>query len=376
MSVARWTAIALLSCLALAAAYLPPQATADRFASRHVEAGSRARLDLLNVAYQRTADLLAITRFRDSLGTAVRAHHGMDDLTVVIRRAMPAASQRALQAAVARVWRRAAPAPNAHLIVIVEPATRRSFQPEYVFPVALDGRTCAVKLMLDWNVTWLVHSPDDAVAHVGQLESWLTEALGPCLYYAAFGQPGPHIERWLEERYFKVANTADWDSTPPTIDVREEPQAYDMVIGDMTFDALGCLNGQLPRCREAVAHSPDQGLRFSGRLMGPIVTGVVRRAFWPRSFPIDDHYLSALVHDMGHERFARFWRSSAPLDSAFLGAFGQPLDVWTEHWARAFAPGLPPFTPAPRGRAVLFSILTLVVAVGTAAALVVRRQVS
>lgn len=375
MSIARWTAIALLSGLALAAAYLPLQPSRDRFSPEAAAAsGPRARLDVVNDAYQRATDLLALTRFRDSLRKAVLTPRGAEDLSVVIRRALPSESQRALRAGIERVWRRAVPVPNVWLMVLVDPS-ERYFRPVYVFPSALDGRTCAVHVMLDWSVAWLAHPGEPVPPRATQLDSWLTEVLGPCLYYAAFGQPGPQVQRWLEERYFKVANTADWEMAPPSVDVREEAQAYDMIIGDMTFDALGCLNGELPRCREAVAHSTDQGVRFSRSVVGPAVRGVVRRSFWPRSFANDDHYLSALVHEMGHERFERFWRSRAPVDSAFESAFGQPLDVWTEHWARAFARGIPPFTPAPRGQAVFFCILTVVLGAGAAAALVARRQV-
>jgi hypothetical protein len=79
---------------------------------------------------------------------------------------------------------------------------------------------------------------------------------------------------------------------------------------------------------------------------------------------------------MGRERFARFWRSSAPVDSAFLQAFGQPIDAWTARWARRFASDAPPFSPAPRPVAVVFGLALAFTALGVTLGYAARRQVA
>src|SRR5882672_8496095 len=106
------------------------------------------------------------------------------------------------------------------------------------------------------------------------------------------------------------------------------------------------------------------------------IKGMVHRYFFTRSVPGEDHYLATLVHDMGRDRFARFWRSSEPAEEAFAAAFGQPMDQWTAMWARNVAPDLPPFGPAPRPIAVLYAVGLAALAAGLAAAAVMRRQVS
>ena len=42
--------------------------------------------------------------------------------------------------------------------------------------------------------------------------------------------------------------------------------------------------------------------------------------------------LADAVHDLGPERFARFWRSDASTAEAFEAAAGIPLEVWTRRW--------------------------------------------
>lgn len=372
MSGWRWTAIAALTCLALAAAYLPPQPGKSDYSRRWGSFAEKARVDVVNRAYHRTEDLIKQSRFRDSISALLRrSGPQMGDVHVVIRGSLADMSQREFRAAVEQVWRRAGAAPGARLLVLLDVATHRAYWPTYVLPPALDGRTCVASLTLDWNVAWLRRG---GRARGTNLQPWLVEALGPCLYYGAFGQPGPQIEAWLQERSFKVANTADWTAAQPTVSVREDPHMWDALVSEMSFDALACTDGRLSRCGNAVKHPfNEEGIALQSR---GTIDGVVRRTFWPRNFPVDDHYLAALVHEMGRDRFGQFWRSTASVDSAFAAAFGQPMDQWTAHWARAFVPDLPPFGPAPRLSAVFFGFALAAIAVAAAAAFVTRRQVS
>jgi hypothetical protein len=373
----RWTAIVALTCLALATAYLPPQPGREAYARPESEAGAEARLNIVNRAYARTQRLLSDVRFRDSLSAAVRrAGSQMADVEVTIRGELPEASRRAFRGAVERVWQRTQAIPGARLLVLLDiPITRERWHPPwYVLPSVIDGRTCAASFMLDWNVGWL-RNPTTTERGTN-LQPWLTEALGPCLFYGAFGQPGPRIEKWLQDRSYKIANTADWDAAQPALNLPDEPHMVDMLIANMSFDALGCTGGQLPRCRDAVMHASNESpfRLYTTEPRG--IAGVVRRAYWPRSFAADEHYLAALVKEMGPDRFGRFWRSTSSVDSAFVSAFDQPLEVWTAQWARKFAPELPPFGPAPRPIAVVFGFAMVAIAIAATVWYTMRRQVS
>lgn len=369
MRAARWFAIAGLACVAIAAAYLPPQP--DRLSQQRGYPGEvRTRLSIVNSAYSRTEEMLKDLRLRDSLRTALR-HSGsrLGDVVVITPTTLSAESQHQFRATVEHIWQEVhAPAGSRLLVVLRD--TYRWGQPIYVLPSALDGR-CAAVVTIDWNLTWLRREATRALGT--NLEPWLREKLGPCLYYASFGEPGPQISAWLAERHFKVANTADWNAAPPTFVLRDDPPSFDMLISNTSFDAVACMSGQVARCQNAVERTQLDELRFRSRLT--YGTGVVHRTFWPRNFPFDDHYLSGLVREMGRDRFARFWTSRSPVDSAFLAAFGQPIDQWTAHWARTWVPDMPPFGPAPRPIAIAYVIAVAAVATALAAAGVMRRQV-
>ena len=372
MTTARWLMVAGLSCLAIATAYLPPEPGALP-SQPDFQEGGRTRLGIVNRSFERTKELIGDLHFRDSLRAALRTRDARAKVDVVIRPALPVSSQQDFRAAVERVVAEGGGASNGlRLLVVLRDEGRRWSQPIYVLPTALDG-TCAVLVTIDWQVGWLRRASSNIPGT--NLDPWLRETLGPCLYYAAFGRPGPQIDAWLKDRYFKIANSADWTSAPRTFLMREQPGAFDMLVSDMSFDALACTGGQLARCGTAVAQTHREGFRmFVAR--PTFSAGVVHRAYWPRNFPFDDRYLSELVREQGREKFARFWTSSAPVDSAFVAAFDQPIEQWTLKWARTFVPDMPPFGPRPRPIAVLFVVVTAALAVGLAAAGVMRRQVN
>ncbi len=374
LTVGRWIAITGVSCLALAVAYLPPQPPWGAIVFRAEEPVETARLNLMNNAYQQAENVLGAVRFRDSLSRVVRAGAtGAPDLAVLVRGPRSDSAQRAFRTAVDHVWQRTHPAPGARLIVVLDVVTKRFYQAWYVLPSALDGRTCAVALTLDWSVEWFRSPP--ALERGENLEPWLREQLGPCLYYSAFGRPGPQVEQWLRARSYRVANVADWERPPPTLRLLEEPNALNLVVSEMSFDALACADGRLPRCQSAIT-SDRFWQPLSLRLKSPEISGYLRRTYWPRNFLGEDRYLSTLVHQMGRERFARFWRSSAPVDSAFALAFGESMDRWTMDWARSVVPGLPPLGPAPRRRAILFAVALAALVLTLALSLVGRRHVT
>lgn len=370
MRAGRWFAATGLACVAIAAAYLPPQPERMSQQRGYIRA-TRTRLGIVNAAYSRTEEMLRDVRLRDSLRTALRRGGSrVENLVVVVPTPLPVESRRQFRTTVEQLWQEAHTPTGSRLLVVLRDSDRWA-QPIYVLPSALDGR-CAAVVTIDWNLTWLRR--ETTRAEGTNLEPWLRERLGPCLYYASFGEPGPQISAWLSERYFKVANTADWNAAPPNISLREDPPSFDMLFSNMSFEAVACTSGKVARCRNAVEHTQQDEMRQFGA-RPTYGTGVIHRAFWPRNFPFDDHYLSGLVREMGRERFARFWTSRAPVDSAFLAAFGQPLDQWTAHWARTWVPDMPPFGPAPRPIAIVYVIALAVVAIALAAAGVMRRQV-
>lgn len=374
MRLSRWVAIAALGCLLIAVAYLPPEPRDSRYVLRSPTSTEEARLNVVNNARQRTEDLLGGLRFRDSVRARLRAKPA--EATLVVTGSVPADRQQAIRRTVEQIWREAHGVDGSSLLLLlnVQPKLRR-YTVEYVLPQALDRRTCVVAITIDPTLQWVRST---SVLSTGDLEPTLRESLGPCLYYAAFGEPGPHIARWLEERSYKFANSGNWTKPPQVASRWEDPAIWRVLVSNLSFNAVACLAGRADRCRLVVAGVQQDEPFFRAVSQGRAarIAGVFKRIQWGNTLPNEDYFLASLVRETGRERFAQFWRSSAPVDSAFRAAFGQPLEQWTVTWARRQVPSLPPFSPAPRPVAVLFAALAVGIAVALAAAGVMRRQVS
>lgn len=372
----RWILICAVGALALAVAYLPPGPLRETEGPRSHRTPDALRLERLNAAYGETQQALDAMEFRDSLRRALaRPSEGGVEVSFVASgssRIAVAGSPRItiapqnyalFRAAAQRLWASVQPVPGARLLIMV--VGGRLWQRTYLLPVALDGRTCVAQISLDWEVEWLRYPARDVAT--SNLEPWLRDATAPCLYYSAFGRPGPEIEAWLNRRAFVPAYVAEWSSPLPVMRFEDNPDRYEYLYYNASFDALGCTDGRLSRCGPAVQATPDY-------VKKPAVAGMVRRIFWARSLPGENYYLAALIHDKGRERFATFWRSSAPVPDAFAAAFGESMNHWTAAWARRTVPDLPPFGPAPRPIAVVFGVLMVGVAMAATAAGVMRRR--
>lgn len=365
LTLPRWIALAVLGCLVLAVAYLPPEPARPVDSLVTYRTPEKRRVDLLNQAYGETRRLLMAVRFRDSLRRSLNApHRDTASVEIAFRIQLPQESYGLVRSAVTRMWTQLDPMPGTRLVVVL--VEQRPWQTSYFLPSSLDGRTCVAAIPLDWSLQWL-RTRDTEERGTNLLPS-LQNAVAPCLYYGAFGRPGPAIETWLTSRALKPAYNADWSAPPPTLRQEDEPNRYDYLISNVSFDALACGDGRTSRCRAALLGRAKFGA--SG------VEGLVHRNYWTRSLPAENYYLAALVHEAGRERFARFWRSTQSVDAAFSDAFGQPIEVWTGRWARAFAVGMPPFGPAPRPIAVIFGLALAAAAVVISGAYVLRRQVS
>jgi hypothetical protein len=82
-----------------------------------------------------------------------------------------------------------------------------------------------------------------------------------------------------------------------------------------------------------------------------------------------------MVAEFGRGRFARFWKSNAPLEEAFEAAMAMPLDEWTMAWARRYI-GKPRSAGQVPWSAALLSLLLAASVVGVAGLCVGRRQVA
>lgn len=287
--------------------------------------------------------------------------------------------RRAARGAIDVVWRRLAPHADARLGIVIIPDTiarepgrprmERIRSPLYLLPTGADRPTCVVLL------------PEPPRRRARPLtrggEQWLAHGLGPCAYYAAFGQPGPAIEAWLRGRRYDVAYAVEWATDRPRRgrpSIGEPGAPWPWYLSSLyahtRFTTIACAAGRAEACRAEL-------LRATAEDSSAELSGLVPTDYWWRRRSLEgaEWFLSDLVRDQGRERFGRFWRSAASVDSAFAAAFGEPIGDWTRRWQHTMLPVLQ-LGPATRPTDAGLGLLVAGLAAVAALIYVGRRQVA
>jgi hypothetical protein len=393
----RHLAIAVaVACLTIAASFLPPADRNSAFRWGEYFSLERGRSTrgyagkLEQLARVRAEHLLALQLADSVLRSVPAGAAGEGPLLLYDRRIPPPmrdAFQRALDAQ-ARIVHGPSRRYRTVTAVLVDTITTlagvsrvalRGASARYLLPELTDGRTCFTLV----TITRVNQRLDG--------EEWRAmepALLGPCAYYAAFGAPGARVDRWLHQRQFDLAMSAQWDrraepigggpswymGVPPGLAGRLyllffQPNYY-APIYQVSFAGFSCAGGDLNSCRALMMTPPDESFQMSSR--GNLL---VRPNRWYLQTRRRYGLLSDLVAERGRDKFAQFWTSPQPVDSAFATAYGLPIENWTHDWTRATYPGL------NEGRDPLLvkslvGLLLCAAAFGASTAFAIRRQVA
>jgi len=375
----RWILAAIVGCGLIFVAYQPtgelPESAEPYYGPRLGATPERRRADALGTALARARAELAVAERRDTLRLTARGR--LNSPTLQIAFAASPVARRALEQAFATVWDELAPFDTVVRAVVV---VRNAYNVHtYLLPYGTDGRTCVASLSLGWELRQLGRGKDAPPRDM--IESFFRNRLGACAFYAAFGQPGPAIEHWLEGRSFDLAGQATWASPPPSPPGPGASTAalFNRIIAvqddrfGASFDALGCASGEPGACRRALfAAVPTSPSRYRPRMRGVVLD--LSFFFEGRGFYGGRGYLADLVREVGRERFTQFWRSALPPDSAFAAATGMPIERWTARWQRERLHGMMFRNRVPLA-SVLLSLLIAGAVIAGGAAAVTRRRV-
>ncbi len=388
-----WGAIALAACGVIVVAYLPPrggvQARASRFGPG-IPVPTPARLRAQDIADQwRTAQ--AAARLLESAHPVARPRSDRSSdaasPTVIVDGPDSIASRLRplLRAQLDTVWQQLGLGVTKVSVVVVFHAPRitiRGFTPverssdaSYLLPDSADRTTCSVLIPAGYLILNLLRGR--RVEREAQFREWLKGNLGPCAFYAAYGNPGKPVRFWLARRNFDLALHPVWD-TPRQgrlWGLEQDPAMqrwwWDWVY-NQSLTAVACLARRPDACRAAVLEGGEGG----GSLEDSVPRVVTLGQWWWKAQRLvaANRYLSDVVRDVGHDRFLRFWNSTQPVDTALAAALRMPVGEWTVRWEERFAPPVPLGAAAPLSASV-FALLLAAAALGSVALAARRRQV-
>lgn len=191
--------------------------------------------------------------------------------------------------------------------------------------------------------------------------------LGPCAFLAQFGLPGRGLRAHLDSVRWHTAAFARWSASPDSGEPRRLPW------NDLTRDGVRCLVRGDDACARSWRATPEPARwdydpdvtspRIADHgLTGPLPWYAVHGGAYGMRQRL---FFSDLAREVGPDRFAEFWRSDAPVDSAFWQLLGMSDRAWTSRWlARSYERYTP--SPAPSRAGVAWWVLVLV---GSAASL-------
>jgi hypothetical protein len=213
----------------------------------------------------------------------------------------------------------------------------------------------------------------DALLRDLRTQAAADQFLGPCAFYAAFGEPGPHIRDWLMAGAWRFTvdgswTVETWRSSRSSGRETEIFTSISPVLGWLRpqSGAVQCVKGNLELCDAAAHLFPE--VRPGARAVGAATIGlrVGSPTRWLPSGlgPRGADFLADAVRTLGRERFQAFWTSPDSLPVAFEKATGQPWGEWINGWMTEkygtirSGPGVSPYT---FGTATLIVILSVMI---------------
>lgn len=351
-----------------------------------------AQAAVLGTEWRTTWSRWRLESFRARLAPAAdsaRAAGGTAPLLLIDGPSTP--EQRAeLNQDLAQIWHDAAPEgfKVAVALVIVRdgagrpgpdtPSMPPQQAPTYLFPDSLHRDLClavvhegyTARLFFDPHRTREVR-PTDAVR-------WLSQGLGPCAFYGAYGVPSREIGRWMNSGGLDLAIYPRWwnQAHDPWLGFYyyggsakdHQPVEWWIYMYSYTpWDGAACYGGRVAKCAANV---------FDSTAIVDSQPGLWSESQWQRQQPFFGGvtYLSDLARAVGPARFSEFWAADVSMDSAVHLATGKALGDWTLSWARATGPTLRLGPSAPPWD-VFWGLLPALLALGAAVWYAGRRQI-
>jgi hypothetical protein len=388
----RWWLVATLAvCGGIALAYVPPRGLRGTRAGEEVARLTAARTRVQALEWQWRSAHLAVrfAEYRQRLAgplSELRATNRPGPALLIDGpEALPQSIRHGVEQTVDSAWRQLGLGVTKVSVAVVLDLGRstnaRLATPQaggakaYLLPDSADRTTCLALVAAPHLARYV--AVDDR-AFFTQWRYISTNLFGPCAFYAAFGAPGSAVRQWLGRRDYDLAWYPDWQHEPT---VGQMPWLHEgathhyswfwsEVYRSVAPAGVACLGGRVDRCRDAVLEGAEDA---SGDSLPRIITTTYS---WRQQARLLEgyRYLGDVAAAVGHDRFLRFWNSSAAVDTALATALKMPVGAWTERWQRRVGVRLSLGAAPPLGAALL-GLLFAAAAVASILVTVARREV-
>lgn len=203
------------------------------------------------------------------------------------------------------------------------------------------------------------------------------QLLGPCGFFAAFGEPGPAVRQWLVAGGWQYAVDGSWTTAAVIPEWWQDRGIFKGPAPALQLIAVGgateCMKGDLEVCERIAA------MRAVSRWMGPQVgagshaLSLGRTRYYRGAIGVQaGELLSDAVREMGREKFKAFWTSSDSVSVAYEKASGERWGSFLQRWMIAHYGELHP-GPRMSAYALATSTILVLIAVGATMLMSVRR---
>lgn len=202
------------------------------------------------------------------------------------------------------------------------------------------------------------------------------QLLGPCGFFAAFGEPGPLVRQWLLAGGWQYAIDGSWTSAPYIPALREDPSIFKgpsfasamLIIGS---GGIECIKGEMNACERTLA--PRVSRRASQLATLTPSSWLGRRRYYQGTVGYQaSEVLSSAVRELGRERFKAFWTSPDSVSVGFQKASGEGWGDFIRRWMIAHYGEVHP-GPRMSSYAMITSAILVFAALGLTMLISVKR---
>ncbi len=391
-----WVGLVVLSCAVIAVAYLPPSKETVVVRIRARQSDNPARVAQM----QMTRQIRELRERRDMalLRDQVLAELDGQDMevngpVVLAEAGVSEQLQSNVQRALRTQWNTLGKPSKMNVAMFVRlvrkqpldqlaPTPTRTIEVMTLLPQVTDGSTCVrVATINARDGVQPRMLTEDFPSYLADYFLTTALGLGPCGFYAAFGEPGETVASWLEEAGYRFAFSPNWDGNAAirarTDGLHEDARTRD--VYSFSPIAFACASGKENACTKVIRGAGGRVSSFTPKTLGNGWLKEPALGRRPRSWVgwnlggQERFMLSALVAQFGHASFQRFWKTSQPFDVAFAELAGVPAADWSREWVQSQF-GVVRAGPLVGTGFTGFVLLVLGISVGLGMFLAARRQ--